>query len=324
MRLFRHYDGLPTDATGAVVAIGNFDGVHRGHRIVIGAAGEIARRIGKPLGVLTFEPHPRRIFQPDAPPFCLSSLRTKTHQMELLGVDCLYVMTFHHEFAQISAENFVADLLVGGLHVSHVVVGEDFVFGHKRGGNVQLLRDLGRHFGFEVTCVTIQREPDGTVIASRHIRELLAEGRPIQAAKLLGRYWEIEGRVEHGDALGRTLGFPTANLPLGDYQRPKAGIYAVRAGIDEGAQTVWHDGVASLGWRPTFAGQDLRFEAHLFDFSGDLYGKHLRVALIEYLREERKFDGADALIVQMNKDAAEARAVLADPARFAAPEFRLG
>ncbi|HEY4136031.1 MAG TPA: bifunctional riboflavin kinase/FAD synthetase [Alphaproteobacteria bacterium] len=324
MRLFRHYDGLPPDATGAVVAIGNFDGVHRGHRVVIGAAGDIARKAGKPLGVLTFEPHPRRIFQPDAPPFCLSSLRTKAHQMERQGVDCLYVLHFDRPFAHVSAESFVADILVGGLRVSHVVVGEDFVFGHKRGGNVELLRELGRKLGFEVSCVVIQREPDGTVIASRHIRELLAAGQPAQAAKLLGRYWEIEGRVEHGDALGRTLGFPTANLPLGDYQRPKAGIYAVRAGIDEGAQTVWRDGVASLGWRPTFAGQDLRFEAHLFDFSGDLYGKHLRVALIEYLREERKFDGADALIVQMNKDAAEARAVLADPARFAAPEFRLG
>jgi len=324
MRLFRHYDGLPPDATGAVVAIGNFDGVHRGHRVVIGAAGEIARATGKPLGVLTFEPHPRRIFQPDAPPFRLSSLRTKAHQMELLGVDCLYVLQFQKAFAEIPAENFVIDLLVSGFGVSHVVVGEDFAFGRKRLGDVQLLRELARRFDFQITRVFTQREPDGTVIASRRIRQLLVEGKPAEAAKLLGRYWEIGGRVEHGDAVGRTLGFPTANLPLGDYQRPKAGIYAIRAGIDEGAQTVWRDGVASLGWRPTFAGRDLRFEAHLFDFSGDLYGKHLRVALIEYLREEQKFDGVEPLIAQMHKDSAQARAVLADPARFAAPGFKLG
>lgn len=324
MRLFRHYDGLPPDATGAVVAIGNFDGVHRGHRVVINAAGEIARATGKPLGVLTFEPHPTRIFRPDAPPFRLSSLRTKAHQMELLGVDCLYVMQFHRAFAEIPAENFVIDLLVSGLGVSHVVVGEDFNFGHKRQGDVALLRELARRFDFKITRVFTQREPDGTVIASRRIRQLLIDGKPAEAAKLLGRYWELGGRVEHGDAVGRTLGFPTANLPLGDYQRPKAGIYAIKAGIDEGAQTVWRDGVASLGWRPTFAGKDLRFEAHVFDFSGDLYGKQLRVALIEYLREEQKFDGVDALVAQMNKDAAQARAVLADPARFAAPGFKLG
>ncbi len=311
MHLFRHYEGLPAEATGGAVAIGNFDGVHRGHRAVIEQTGAIARAAGIPVGVLTFEPHPRQVFQPFIPPFRLSLLRSKAHLLEALSVDSLYALHFDLDFARRSAEAFVQDVLVGGLKVRHVVVGEDFVFGHRRLGNVLLLRALGEQAGFAVTCLPPVRDAAGTIIASRRIRELLADGRPAEAATLLGRFWEIEGRVEHGDKLGRTLGFPTANVALGEQQRPKPGIYAVRAGIDEGANTVWHDAVASLGWRPTFAGQDLRFEVHLFDFTGDLYNRHLRVKLIGYLRPELKFDGAEALIAQMRKDAVDARALLA-------------
>lgn len=312
MHLFRHYEGLPAEATGGAVAIGNFDGVHLGHRKVIERAGLIAREQGIPLGVLTFEPHPRRVFQPLLPPFRLSTLRSKAHLLEALGVDCLYALHFDLEFARRSAESFVQDVLVSGLKVRHVIVGEDFVFGHRRLGDVALLRKLGREAGFQVTCVPPVRDASGAVIASRRIRELLADGKPGEAARLLGRFWEIEGRVERGDQLGRKLGFPTANVALGEHQRPKTGIYAVRAGIDEGTATVWHDGVASLGWRPTFGGQDLRFEVHLFDFTGDLYGRHLRVTLVGYLREELKFDGAEPLIAQMHRDAAQARALLAE------------
>lgn len=312
MHLFRHYEGLPAEATGGAVAIGNFDGVHLGHRAVIEKTAALARAQAMPLGVLTFEPHPRQVFQPFIPPFRLSSLRTKAHLLEELGVDSLYAQHFDLDFAKRSAEDFVRDVLVNGLKVRHVVVGEDFVFGHRRLGNVNLLRELGRQGGFAVTCLPPVHDRDGAVIASRRIRELLTEGKPREAARLLGRFWEIEGRVEKGDQLGRTLGFPTANVALGEYQRPKPGIYAVRAGVDKGTATVWHDGVASLGWRPTFNGQDLRFEVHLFDFTGDLYGRHLRVTIIDYLREELKFDGAEALIAQMHKDAAEARAVLAE------------
>lgn len=311
MHLFRHYEGLPAEATGGAVAIGNFDGVHLGHRAVIEQAGAIARDERIPLGVLTFEPHPRQVFQPFIAPFRLSLLRTKAHLLEALGVDCLYAQHFDLDFARRSAESFVEDVLVRGLKLRHVIVGEDFVFGHRRLGNVDLLRDLGRQAGFRVTCLPPVRDGEGMIIASRRIRELLAAGKPGEAARLLGRFWDIEGRVEQGDQLGRKLGFPTANVALGEHQRPKPGIYAVRAGIDEGAATVWHNGVASLGWRPTFGGQDLRFEVHLFDFTGDLYGRHLRVTLVGYLREELKFDGAEPLIAQMHQDAAQARALLA-------------
>lgn len=311
MHLFRHYEGLPAEATGGAVAIGNFDGVHLGHRAVIEQTGAIARAQNIPLGVLTFEPHPRQVFQPLIPPFRLSSLRSKTHLLEALGVDCLYAQHFDLEFAKRSAEAFVDEVLVKGLKVRHVVVGEDFVFGHRRLGNVALLREMGAARGFQVTCLQPVRDGSGEIISSRRIRELLVTGQPDQAARLLGRFWEIEGRVEHGDQIGRKLGFPTANVALGEHQRPKAGIYAVRAGIDEGARTIWHNAVASLGWRPTFNGQDLRFEVHIFDFTGDLYGRHLRVALVGYLREELKFDGVDPLIAQIREDAAQARALLA-------------
>ena len=311
MHLFRHYEGLPSEATGGAVAIGNFDGVHLGHRAVIEKTGAIARAQVIPLGVLTFEPHPRQVFQPLIPPFRLSSLRTKAHLLEGLGVDCLYAQHFDLDFAKRSAESFVDQVLVQGLKVRHVVVGEDFVFGHRRLGNVALLREMGAAQGFQVTCLQPVRDGSGEIIASRRIRDLLVAGQPDQAARLLGRFWEIEGRVEQGDQIGRKLGFPTANVALGEHQRPKTGIYAVRAGIDEGARTIWHNGVASLGWRPTFNGQNLRFEVHIFDFTGDLYGRHLRVSLVGYLREELKFEGVDPLIAQINQDAAQARALLA-------------
>ena len=311
MQLFRHTEGLPEAATGGAVAIGNFDGIHLGHRAVIEQTGAIARAAGIPLGVLTFEPHPRQVFQPLLPPFRLSSLRTKTLLLEGLGVDCLYAQNFDLDFAKRSAEVFVEQVLVGGLKARHVIVGEDFVFGHRRLGQVALLREMGDRLGFQVTCLAPVRDGEGNVIASRRIRELLVEGRPDLAASLLGRFWELEGRVEQGDKLGRKLGFPTANVALGEHQRPKPGIYAVRAGLNDGSRMVWHDAVASLGWRPTFGGQDLRFEVHLFNFTGDLYGRNLSVAMIGYLREERKFDGAEALIAQMHRDAAEARALLA-------------
>ena len=311
MHLFRHTEGLPAAATGGAVAIGNFDGIHLGHRAVIEQTGALARAAGIPLGVLTFEPHPRQVFQPLMPPFRLSSLRSKTHLLEELGVDCLYAQHFDLAFAKLGAEDFIDRVLVGGLKARHVVVGEDFVFGYRRLGNVTLLRQMGERHGFQVTCLPPVRDSQGNLIASRRIRELLVEGRADQAARLLGRFWDIEGRVERGDQLGRKLGFPTANVALGEHQRPKPGIYAVRAGIHDGTRMVWHDAVASLGWRPTFGGQDLRFEVHLFNFTGDLYGRHLRVSLVGYLREELKFDGAEALIAQMHQDAAQARALLA-------------
>ena len=203
------------------------------------------------------------------------------------------------------------ELLVEGLGIKHVVVGYDFVFGNKRRGNAALLRDLGAARGFSVNVVDPVANPNGAVYASTLIREHLAAGRPREAAALLGRPWEIGGRVRMGDRLGRTIGFPTANLGLADYLRPAAGVYAVRVGLGERGATQWYDGAANLGWRPTVGGKDLRLEAHLFDFAGDLYGKALRVAFIEHLRPEQRFGGLDALKAQIAADCARARVLLA-------------
>jgi len=311
LRIFRHTSGLPPDARGAVVAIGNFDGVHLGHQAVLGAAVAKAHALDVPAAVLTFEPHPRMLFKPGSEPFRLTPLRPKSHAIEGLGVDVLIVLAFDRALSVKSAEAFVDEVLMIGMAASHVVVGTDFVFGHDRLGTADRLAEMGERAGFGVTAVAPVAGPDGTVYSSTAIREALKAGEPRRAAVLLGRFWEIEGRVEHGDARGRQLGFPTANIGLGDYLRPAFGVYAVEAGIDHGAATEWHRGVANLGRRPTVAGLVERLEAHLFDFDGDLYGRHLRVRLVEFLRPEKKFDGLDALRAQIARDSAEARTILA-------------
>jgi len=317
MRLFRHYTEVPVEARGAAVALGNFDGIHRGHQAVIAAAAQKARELGTTHALLTFEPHPREFFRPDQPPFRLTPLRIKARQFEAMGVDNLFVLHFNAELAKKSAEAFVVEVLSEGLEVAHVVVGYDFVFGQGRRGNAALLGDLARLHGFGVTSLPAVASDGGEVFSSTRVREHLQAARPLQAGALLGRPWEIEGRVEHGQKLGRDLGYPTANLLLGEYLQPALGIYAVKAGIDEGRGTVWHDGVASLGYRPTVDGTHIVFEVHLFDWSGDLYGRHLRAALIDYLRPEKKFDGLDDLKAQIARDCGEARRLLA---AYAGPE----
>jgi len=310
MRILRH-GKLSEAERGAAIAIGNFDGVHQGHRAVIAAAGRVAAAAGSPHAVLTFEPHPRHLFHPEEPPFRLTPFRGKARLIAGLGVDLLLALRFDKRFAAQSAEAFARDLLVGALGAHHVVVGEDFVFGQGRRGTAAQLEALGQAQGFGVTIVGAVAAANGGRCSSTSIREHLRAGRPGEAAALLGRSWEIEGRVRRGEARGRLIGFPTANLALGDYLRPAAGVYAIRAALAEDGRTVWHDGVANLGLRPTFGGQDLRLEAHLFDFAGNLYGKHLRVALVEHLRPERKFPGIDALKTQIAADAEAARAILA-------------
>ncbi len=314
MRIIRHTDPMPADARGAVVAIGNFDGVHRGHRGVIAETRRIAAELGAPSAVLTFEPHPRRLFQPDAAPFRLSSLASKARALEALGVDLMYVYAFDRAFAQVTAEDFIGDVLAGRLGVRHVVVGEDFAFGHRRAGNVALLRARGPAAGFGLTPAPKVLEGDA-VISSNTIRAALRAGDPAAAARLLGHSWEIEGEVVHGDARGRELGFPTANVDMDDYLQPARGIYAVRAGFEEDGRTHWHDGAASFGLRPQFAGQDLRMEVFLMDFAGDLYGRTLRVRFHAFLRGERKFDDVAALVVQIKRDVADARTALAADSR---------
>ncbi len=307
MRIVRNFHEMPPQLQGGVIALGNFDGLHLGHQAVIGATIDAARAAGVAAGVMTFEPHPRQVFRPDDPPFRLSPFRIKARLIEAMGVDYLYMQTFDRDFSQRTAENFITEILLGGLKVSRVVVGADYVFGHQRKGNLALLQSLAATHGFEVTAIAEQRGNSGPRYSSSNIRNALLEGRPGDAARLLGRFWELEGRVEHGDERGRTIGFPTANLPHRDYLRPMKGVYAVRAGIDRGAETVWHDAVANFGNRPTFDKKDLLLEVHLFDFNQDLYGCHLRVALVDYLRPEMKFSGLDALKAQIAADAVTAR-----------------
>ncbi len=310
MHVFRHFENLPEEVRGASVAVGNFDGVHLGHRAVIGEAGRIARDQDLPWAVLSFEPHPRSLFVPDQEPFRLTPFRIKARHIEELGVDNMIVLHFDQEFAHLSADDFVSKVLVDGLGARHVVSGYDFVFGHKRAGNVELLLHKGQEKGFDFTCVSAVEDGE-TIFSSTRVRDRLKAGDPRGAAELLGRPFEIEGRVEHGDERGRTIGFPTANLHLGEYLRPALGVYAVKAGIDEGTDTKWLDGVANFGNRPTFDKKDAIFEAHIFDFDGDLYGRHLRIALVDYLREEKKFDGPDDLKAQIALDSDNARQILA-------------
>lgn len=321
MHIFRTWSEVPAPLKGGVIALGNFDGLHKGHQAVIGEAVRRARAEDAAAAVMTFAPHPRQFFRPDQEPFLLSPFRLKARLIEALGIDYLYAQTFDKEFSQRSAENFVAEVLVGGLGVSHIVVGFDYVFGHQRKGNVALLQDLAGRYGFGVTAVSETAAPDGVRYSSTNIRNLLKDGKPAEAARLLGRYWEIEGRVEQGDKRGRQLGFPTANLPYKDYLHPRQGVYAVRAGIDRGPGTLWFDGVANFGNRPTFDKTDVLLEVNLLGFEGDLYGRHLRVALIEYLRPVQKFDGLGALAAQIAKDADNARRALdrLPPAPYPAP-----
>ena len=311
MRLFRHHTEIPVEARGAVVALGNFDGLHLGHQKVIGEALRLAGELDAPCGVLTFEPHPRAYFQPDKPPFRLTPFRIKLRQLDAIGVDYLYLLSFDRAMADRSPESFIVEVLGQGLEPIHLVVGYDFVFGKGRSGNAAMLGDLGRAAGFGVTSVPAAADGEGVVYSSTKVRERLAAGDPLGAAQVLGRPWEIEGRVESGDRRGRLLGFPTANVAMSGYLQPALGVYAVKAGIDEGRGTRWLDGVANLGRRPTVGGTRVQLETHLFDFAGDLYGRHLRVALIDFIRPERKFDGLEALKTQIAADSAEARARLA-------------
>ena len=310
MDVYRHTHDLPDHARGGVVAIGNFDGLHRGHRGVLGEAQARAQALGVPCNVMTFEPHPRRLFKPDQPPFRLSALRTKLRLMEALGIDNVFVLQFDWDFARISAEAFITDLLVGGLSVSHVVIGRGFRFGHKRQGDADMLARLGDRHGFGVSALDAVLDEHGETISSSRVRDCLTSGQVREAQRLLGRPWEVEGRVEHGAKRGREIGFPTANVPLGEYLEPMHGIYAVRAGVDSGPDTFWMDGAGYIGTRPSVQGQNVLLEVSLFDVQPDLYNKHLRVQLIEFLRGDHNFDSMQALSIQIAEDCRHARRVL--------------
>ncbi|WIM11632.1 bifunctional riboflavin kinase/FAD synthetase [Enhydrobacter sp.] len=304
--VFEEWQGIPAPWKGGAVALGNFDGVHRGHQALIALTVEQAQALDAPVLALTFEPHPRRFFVPDTGPFRLTLPPAKVRLLEEQGVQAVLAQRFDQAFAGLSADAFVDEVLLKGLVARHVVCGYDFTFGARRGGNVEKLRKLGRERGFGVTILDpVMRE--GEIYSSTSIREALRAGWPSEAAELLGRPWEIEGVVEQGDKRGRTIGFPTANVALGEHLRPRFGVYAVRALVDG----TWRDGVANVGRRPTVGKLQENFEVHLFDFSGDLYGKTLRVALIDFIRPEMKFAGLDQLKAQIAADAQAARSILA-------------
>lgn len=311
MKIFRHYRDVPDAYKGAVVAIGNFDGVHLGHQALIGEARRLARERGAPLGVLAFEPHPQEFFRPSPESFRLTPFRAKARLIAELEADILYALAFDAEMAAKSAQEFVMDVLVDGLGIGAILVGEDFQFGKGRAGNATVLSYMGEQEGFGVEIFKPVGAEGHAKISSTQIRDALKQGRPEEAARLLGHYWSVEARVEHGDKRGRTIGFPTANMKLVDCLKPAFGIYAVRARIIEDDKIVsTHDGAASFGIRPMFEVDTPLLETFLFDFDGDLYGKHMAVELVAYLRPEAKLDGLDALKTQIAKDNDDARKVL--------------
>jgi riboflavin kinase/FMN adenylyltransferase len=310
MRTLTFWTGLKGDDRGASAAIGNFDGVHLGHQQVIGLARDEAARRGGPLGVVTFEPHPRQFFAPEAPAFRLMNAEARANRLAKLGVERLYQLPFDGLLAGLSPEAFAGEVLAEGLGLAHVVVGADFRFGKGRAGNVGDLHELGLKHGFGVTVAELV-ETEGQEISSTAIRTALSEGRPRDAARMLGHWHRIDGEVFGGDRRGRELGYPTANMSIQNLHPPRFGIYAVEVDVLTGPHRGRHMGAASVGVRPTFGHNTPNLETFLFDFSGDLYGEHLSVAFVEYLRPEAKFDSLDALVRQMDADCARARQILA-------------
>lgn len=306
MKTFTRWTEIASHDQGASVAMGNFDGVHLGHQAVI----DTARRDGAPLGIITFEPHPRQVFAPDAPPFRLMNAEARANRLDRLGVDYLYELPFSRELAGLTPEAFAREVLSQGLNVSHVVVGADFCFGKARAGTVEMLRDFGAEMGFDVSVVPLVGGAENA-ISSTAIRRALSEGRVRDAGDMLGHRHRIDGEVLHGEKRGRELGYPTANMDVQGLHLPKLGVYAVKVEVMTGPHQGLYDAVASLGVRPMFGENLPNFEVHLFDFKGDLYGAHLSVGLVEYLRPEAKFDGLEALITQMDADSTRAREILA-------------
>ncbi len=307
MRIHRDITFLAGDDRGATAAIGNFDGVHLGHQAILRTAAGAAEA---PLGVVTFEPHPREYFAPDASPFRLMNATAKAHRLESLGVAHLYELAFNDRLASLSAEAFVREIIVETLGLVHVTVGADFRFGQGRAGDSALLTRLGQDLGFGVTISDLIGK-NGQDVSSTRIRQALSDGRPEEAAAMLGHLHRIEGVIIRGDQRGRDLGYPTANMSIAGLHPPRFGVYAVRVRVEDGDHAGEYDGVASLGVRPMFGENLPNLETHVFDFQGDLYGTEVSVALVSYLRPEVKFDSLDALIAQMDKDSARAREVLA-------------
>ncbi|MEM8571144.1 MAG: bifunctional riboflavin kinase/FAD synthetase [Pseudomonadota bacterium] len=309
MRRHQGYLGIAAEDRGAAAAIGNFDGVHLGHQAVLDLARDVAQQNNVPFGVVTFEPHPRCVFNPKAAPFRLMTATARAHRLEKLGVEQLYELKFDLDLAGLSAEDFLRQVLVEGLGLTHLIAGADFRFGQNRAGDIGLIRDLEPQLGLGVTEAPIISGPSGHY-SSTAIRDALTQGDPQEAAKMLGHWHRIEGAVQHGDKRGRVLGFPTINLWLDELHLPRFGVYAVSVDVLSGPHQGRYDGCASIGARPTFGENRPNLEVFILDFSGDLYGEGVSVALMAFQRPELRFDGADALIAQMQLDVAETRRTL--------------
>lgn len=297
---------VPERFRGGIVALGNFDGFHAGHQAVVGRAVARARAEGRPAIVATFDPHPVRHFVPDAPPFRLTTLDQRERLFMAAGADAMLVFGFDGALAGLTAREFVEQRLIANLGVGGVVTGEDFTFGKGRGGNAGVLAQLGAELGYSADAVGPVADAGGPVSSSR-IRDALRASDAREAARLLTRPFAIEGVVQHGDKVGRTIGYPTANLDLGSYLRPAYGIYGVEGRLPDGRLLA---GAANLGIRPTFDPAKELLEPYFFDFDGDLYGQTIEVALIDFLRPEAKFDSLEALTRQMEADCARAREIL--------------
>ena len=307
MRFLDHREALPQSLRGAIIALGNFDGFHLGHQAVAQEAIDWARAEGRPSIIATFDPHPVRHFRPDAPPFRLTTLEQRQELYLAAGATAMLVFHFDRELAGTTAEDFVKVLLAGHLGASGVVTGEDFTFGKGRGGNREVLETLGREVGIEARAVPAVLDK-GAPVSSSRVRDALRDGDPQEAARLLTRPFAIRGVVEHGDKRGRTIGYPTANLSIEHYLRPKYGIYAVTGRILSTGEVL--KGAANIGVRPQFEPPKELLEPYFFDFAGDLYGQEIEVAFHHFLRGEAKFDSLDELVAQMEKDCERAKALL--------------
>ncbi len=309
MKTLQTYMNLPASDKGAVIALGNFDGLHRGHQAVIKRAHSIAKELGAPLGIGLFRPHPYRFFKPDAAPFRLMSPRIRAQVLAELGVEFLYEIPFDDALRDMDDTEFVEQVLYQGLGIRHVIVGEDYGFGKNRCGNVESLTRLCKQRGIGVTAIS----PVGLhalygKYGSTEIRKALQDGDVFHAQHMLSRPWRVDGFVQKGQQRGRTINFPTANLEFADLVRPKFGVYVVEVRID--GEENWRPAVANTGNRPTVDGEDARLEVHLLDFDRDLYGQLIDVRFRSFIRAEQKFESFDALRLQIMRDADGARAIL--------------
>lgn len=307
MQVVSSIDAIPQEVLGAVLVIGNFDGVHIGHQAIIEAARRIAGELGKPCALITFEPHPRKLFRPDDPPFRITPPTLKRQRLELAGVEWLIELTFDWDFASQSPAEFIDRFLSNGLQPSHVVVGRDFCFGQLREGTSQSLVDAG----YEVTIIEKVESSDGDDLSCSTIRQALQQGDLARANSLLGWQWEMTGEVQRGEQRGRTLGYPTANVPLGDVLHPAYGVYAAWVKVvSDGEDAPWMASATNIGIRPMFEIPVGQIESFIFDFDRDIYGRLLRIRPVQRLRGEAKLESLDALVRQMGKDCQQARTIL--------------